>query len=216
MAGNVSKAARTSPLVRISYPQVFVPRSFSVGDVPRYSLVVMIKKSVEEQMEFMKQLYQDAAEALVEKWPDEATRPRIPLTGHDSSLFKDGDVACNNQGIPLREKNEEYAGHYIIRAGTTSKPQLVDKGRQAILDTNEIYGGCFCHVNLNIYTFVQPQNMGVTCGLNGVQKMEDGPAFGGGRPSVDEMFTAEGGAGDASNYDPFSTGGIQPEDETPF
>ena len=206
MAGTISKPARTSPLLRVSYPQVFVPKTFAAGDVPRYSIVLMIDKTNKEQMEFMKQLHQDASKALVEKWPDESTRPRIPLTGHDNSLFKDGDAACNKQGIPLREKNEEYIGHYIIRAGTTTKPMLVNKGRQEILDTNEIYGGCYCKVNVNIYTFERPENKGVTCGLNGLQKMDDGESFGGGRPSVDTMFTAEGGADDSANYDPFATG----------
>jgi hypothetical protein len=210
--GNVSKEPRTSPPVRISYPQIFTPKTFKAGDTPRFGLVFMIDKKSKEQMDFMKQLHKDASEALVEKWPDEAKRPRIPLVGHDKSLFKDGDTACNNSGIPLIETNAEYAGHYIVRAGSTSKPGIANRAMQEIIDFNEIYGGCWCKVNVNAYTFVQPQNKGVTLGINGVQKWTDGESFGAGRPPLDEMFTPDSGADDPANYpNPFAD-----EDDIPF
>lgn len=221
--GTVFRAARTSPPVRVSYPQIFTPKTFQAGQTPRFSIVLMIDKTNKEQMDFMKGLYKDATEVLNEKWPDPNTRPRIPLTGHDSSLFKDGDIACNKQGIPLKEKNPEYAGHYIIRAGTTTKPVVVNRSRAPISDANEVYGGCWCNVNINTYSFNQQQNKGVTIGLNGVQKWKDDESFGSGRPAVDEMFDA-GTENDPANYgdnpfsgmgDPFAGAGVQQKD-TPF
>lgn len=227
--GTVSKEARTSPPVRVSYPQVFTPKTFRAGQTARFSIVIMVAKSDSDQVNWMKQLYKDAQEALLEKWPNEVERPRIPLTGHDSSLFKDGDSAINKQGIPLVEKNPEYAGHYILRASTTQKPFVVDRRRTPITDQNEVYGGCFCLVNVNIYTFEQPENKGVTLGLNGLQKWEDGDAFGGGRPAIDEMFDVyDDGSNDPANYsdafgpapggdDPLGLGNPQiSEDDIPF
>lgn len=207
--GNVSRPPRTTPVVRISFPQVFTPKTFMAGQVARYSVTLMFKKSDKEHMTFLNQLHKDAAECLAEKWPDEKTRPRIPMVGADKSPIKDGDTAVDNQGVPIREKYPEQEGHYIVRASTTSKPRVVDRNRVDIQDTNEIFGGCYVKANINAYTFDQPQNKGVTIGLNGIQKWADGESFGGGRPPVDEMFEVSG-ADDPANYEanPFSDGDV--------
>jgi len=105
---NVSKPARTSPPLRVSYTQsLFTPKTFQQGQKPAYSMTAMIDKAVPEQMAWLKQLYKDAEEALAEKWPDPAKRPRIPLIGETNSLFKDGDKTTDKQGVPLKEKNPE-------------------------------------------------------------------------------------------------------------
>lgn len=235
--GTVYRDARTSPPVKVSYPQsLFKPQYFpgkpQNEQTGRYSVVVMIDKNNKDEMAFMKQLYADLDSVLKEKWPDEANRPRVPLAGHDRSVFKDGDKACNNQGIPRKENNPEYAGHWIFTAATTTKPPVVDRSKNPILDANELWGGCRCHVSVNAYSFVQPQNKGVTLGLNGVQKWADGEErFGGGRPAVDDMFEA-GSEGDPANYgdnpfggnpfdgkpknDPFTGASAVPEDGGPF
>ena len=212
-SNNVSKPARTTPAVRVSYPTLFNPRAFQAGATPKYGIALMFEKSNKEHMDFLKQLHGDMKAALEEKWPDESKRPRIALMGDTRSPIKDGDKTVNNQGIPIAEANPEYEGHWIIRANTATRPIVVDRNKAEILDANEIYGGCMCKVNLNVYTYDMSANKGVTVGLNGVQKWADGESFGGGRPSADSMFEAAGGADDAANYgdvDPFG------EDERPF
>ena len=214
----VGKPARTSPAVRVSYPTLFNPRAFQAGSEPKYSITLMIDKKNEEQMKFLKQLHTDMQEALIEAWPDESKRPRVSLIGDTRSPIKDGDKTVNNNGIPLAEKNPEYEGHFIIRASTASRPVVVDRNKSEILDANEIYGGCFCKVCLNAYTYAMSANSGVTFGLNGVQKWSDGDSFGGGRMSADAMFEAAGGSDDPANYqpggDPFAT--EKPAEVDPF
>ena len=229
---NVSKPARTSPPVRISYPTLFTAKSFA-GGTPKFGVVIMFDKTNADQMAFLKLIHGDCTAALAEHWPDvmgadgsmipNPERPRIPVMGHTDSPIKDGDKTSNRQGIPMAEKNPEYAGHYIIRASSTSRPIVVSKAMAEVLDQAEVYGGSFCKVNLNCYTFEVPTNKGVTFGLNGVQKMSDGESFGGGRPAVDSMFAAESGANDAANYneDPFANGAGDPgafagDDDLPF
>lgn len=213
-SNNVSKPARTSPPLRCSYPTLFNPKSFQAGQTPKFSITVMIDKTNKEQMDYLKALHKDATDAMAEKWPDPAKRPRINLIGDTKSLFKDGDKTVNNNGIPLNETNPEYAGHYLLRASTATRPAVVDRNKAEILDANEVYGGCFVKVNLNVYTFDTQANRGVTCGLNGVQKWADGESFGGGRPSLDQMFDG-GGAAAAAGEDPFAGGGSG-NDEGPF
>ena len=203
---SASMPARTSPPVRISYPQVFTPRAFKGSD-PKYSVTLMFDKKNKEHVEFVKMIKADAEKALAEKWPDASTRPRIPVVGETRSLIKDGDKTCDTQGIPLKEKNPEYEGHWTMRAASANKPVVVDRNRQEIINAGDIYGGCFCQVNVNVYTFNGETNKGVTAGLNGLLKYSDGESFGGGRPSVDDMF---GEAPPADGADPFAS------DEIPF
>ncbi|MDA8113552.1 MAG: DUF2815 family protein [Acidithiobacillus sp.] len=213
---NVSKPARTSPPLRVSYTQsLFTPKTFQQGQKPAYSMTAMIDKNVPEQMAWLKQLYKDAEEALAEKWPDPAKRPRIPLIGETNSLFKDGDKTTDKQGVPLKEKNPEYAGHYILRMSSKVKPFVVDRNRQEILTADEVYGGCFCKVNCNVYTYEMELNKGITCGINGVQKWAEGERFGGGRPSLESMFDAAPPVAGAAGGDPFA-GAPTPVEEDPF
>lgn len=222
MAKFVSRDPRTTPPVRISYPTVVTPRAFAAGDDPKFSVVMMFDKKNKDHMSFLKDIREDLQACLEEKWPDAANRPRTPLVGATLSPIKDGDKTVNREGIPYKEKNPEYEGHFFIRASTKKKPVLADRNCQEIIDANEIYGGCFCKVRLNVYAYAMPKSKGLTFGLNGVQKWGDGESFGGSREAMDEMFDADGGQDDAENYsNDFDTGGDPltddtPDDEIPF
>ena len=203
----VSKPARTSPPVRVSYAeQIFVAKAGEKGGALKYGVTILVDKKNAEQMAWLKQIATDATEALAEYWPDPATRPRIPVIGELASVIKDGDKTCNKQGIPYKEKNPEYIGNYFLRVYNTTKPTAVDRNNSAIIDPSEIYSGCYCRVNINCYTFDGETNKGVTAGLNGVQKWAEGERLSGGAPSLEAMF---GGAVPAeadpfANADPFA------------
>ena len=200
MAGN----AITTPPVRVSYTNaVFTPRAITPGADPKYSIVLLFDKSNKEQMACLKALHAAAQAAHDEKWPDKTKAPRIPIIGHDKSCIKDADKNADGQGVPLAEKNPEYAGHYIIRAGSKSRPVVVDQNRQELLDKEAVYGGCWCKVNINPYAYSGTENKGVTFGLNGVQFWKDGERFGSGRPRVEDMFEAAG-SDDPANYEGFN------------
>jgi hypothetical protein len=189
----------TTPPVRVSYPQVFEAKSVNGSD-PRYSVTIMFDKKNSKHMECLKRLGTDLEKALVEKWPNEAKRPRIPVAGHDKSPIKDADKNCDGQGIPICEKNPEYAGHWVVRCSSKSRPAVVDRDRADILDKSAVYGGCFCCVNVNAYAFDMPENKGVTVGLNGVMLWADGDSFAG-RPSKEAMFgSVKDDSDDEANY----------------
>jgi len=152
----------------------------------------MLDKKNDEDKKFIESLKKQCMAAIETKWSNEKARPRLPIIGHDMSPIKDGDQACDKQGIPLAEKHPEYAGHWIIRAGATKAPVVVDRARKAIESANEIYGGCWCRVNLNAYAYEFNGNKGVSFGLNGVQKIDDDEGFGSAGPRrVEDMFEEE-------------------------
>jgi hypothetical protein len=199
---NCSRDAITTPPMRISYPQIFTPRAFEDGGTPRFSVILMVDKTDKEHMAFVKQLYQDLDAVRKEHWPDEAKRPRNALMGETKSPIKDGDKTVDTNGIPLSEKNPEYAGHYIITASATRKPAVVNRNLHEVIDPNVVYGGCRCKVNVNAYSFDVRANRGATVGLNGVQFWDGGEPFGGGRPPVEDMFdAAPNGSDNPDNYD---------------
>ena len=72
-SSNVSKPARTTPAVRVSYPTLFTPRAFQPGNDPKYGIVLMFEKGNKEHMAFMKELHKDCTEVLAEKWPKAET-----------------------------------------------------------------------------------------------------------------------------------------------
>lgn len=223
MTKAANSLARTTPPVRVSFPNVFEKRAAMQGGTPSYSVRLMIDKTNKEQMAFMKELHADMKYVQENQWPDPATRSRIPLVGHDKSPIKDGDKACNSQGIPYKEKNPELEGHYFLNAASYSDSPLVvvDERRQEILDKSKIYGGCWCKINMNVYARTRSDNPGISFGLNGVQKWGDDEALGGGRPSAENMFEAGDGRDDPSAYgggaDPFAgSSPAYPDDDIPF
>lgn len=137
----MSEAKTTNP-IRLSYANsLYEAKAFQAGDTPKYSVTLLFKKNDKADMVSLKSLYDGAMEDLTTQWPDERTRPRIPIMGHDLSPIKDADKACDKQGIPILEKNPEYAGHYTIRASSTEAPILVDRGRNEIIQKGKIYSG---------------------------------------------------------------------------
>ncbi len=60
----------------------------------------------------------------------------------------------------------------------------------AILDSSEVYSGCYGRVFINFYAFNTAGNKGIACGLNNVQKVDDGE-FLGGRTKAEDDFADE-------------------------
>lgn len=224
---SVRSENRTTPEVRIMYPKVFKLDSYK-GGTPSKSVRVLIKKDNKEQMDFLKAFVNDMNKVLVEQWPNESERPRIPMVGHDKSPIKDGDKSCNSQGIPFKEKSPEVVGHYFFTASkypTDSNPNadmpIVDRNKAEVMNAGDVYSGCYCKVNVNGYGRTRTDNPGISISLNGVQKIKDGERIGGGGgPSVDDMFEASGsddplsyGAGEK---DFFGSNTPEPDDDIPF
>ena len=50
----------------------------------------------------------------------------------------------------------------------------------AIIDPNEFYSGCYGRASVTFYPYNASGNKGIACGLNNVQKQEEGDRLGGG------------------------------------
>ena len=105
----------------------------------------------------------------------------------------DGDGVRPN-GEPF---GEECKGCMVMTASSKLKPEVVDGNGQAILNSAEVYAGCYGRVSLNFFPYNTSGNRGIGCGLNNVQKLRDGDPLTG-RTTAKEDFGAVTPAGNTA------------------
>jgi hypothetical protein len=162
--------------VRFSYLHVFEPSSIDEGSPKKYSASLIIPKSDKATIKKV----EDAVAAAIE-----AGKNKLALTGgklpHNFKYpMRDGDEE--------RPDDENYAGCMFVNASSGNKPGMVDEDLNPILERESLYSGCFGRASVNFYAFNTSGNKGIACGLNNLQKLEDGPNLGGGGASAESDF----------------------------
>ncbi|WP_350343251.1 DUF2815 family protein [Proteinivorax hydrogeniformans] len=156
-----------------SYVSVVNPKSVN-GSEPKYSLSFIFPKSDKTTLDKINKAIETAKKEGVSKLGG-----KIPA--NLKTPIRDGDVD--------RPEDEAYADSYFINANSKVKPGVVDKDLQPILDATEFYSGCYCRVSVVFYAYNANGNKGIACGLQNIQKLEDGEPLGG-KPKAEDDFTA--------------------------
>lgn len=177
--------------VRLSYVNIFTPKRFNDGGVDKYSCSVLIPKTDTKTMAKIKDaINAEIQDGIASKWGG-----KKPANLH--LPVRDGDAE--------RPDDEAYKGMWFFNATSKNKPGIVDAQRQAILDPEEIYSGCWGRVSVNFYPYNNNGNRGVAVGLNNVQKLSDGERLGGSYTPAEEDFddgyTDPGASADPDNGD---------------
>ena len=73
------------------------------------------------------------------------------------------------------------------------KPGIVDKDVNPILDQSELYSGCYGRASITFYAYNANGNKGIACGLQNLQKLEDGEPLGGKSNAADDFGSFGGG-----------------------
>lgn len=163
--------------VRLSYVYLTTPRpGDKPDDKPKYQVDMIIPKSDKATIEKIEKGIATAIEASKDKfkWTDKTVKHKdfwVPL--------RDGD-----------ERDDEdpaYAGAMYLCAKTTSKPNVVDKDLNAILEADEIYSGMYGRVSFDLWAF-DNKSKGIGVGLLNVQKLADGEPLGGTRSKPEDDF----------------------------
>lgn len=188
--------------VRLSYVNLFEPRAPQGGGEPKYSVTILLPKGNTAAMEAINGAVEAAKQAgIAKKWGG-----RLPAK--IASSIHDGDGLRDN-GEPF---GEECRGHWVFTASCKAKPPVVDRNVQPIIDTDDVYSGCYANVNISFFPYDAAGKRGIGCGLNCVQKVRDGEPLGG-QVSVSEAFQPVADAAPAVPgtdmvYDPL-TGGFR-------
>lgn len=161
--------------VRLSYANIFEAKSIQ-GSKPKYSVSLIIPKSDTDTLAKIERAIDAAIEAGIGKFggkrPNKAAL-KLPL--------RDGDVERDDAA---------YANSMFVNANSITQPQVVDTDLQPILDSTEVYSGCYARVSVSFYAFNTNGNKGIACGLGNIQKLRDGEPLGGNRVSAEDDFGA--------------------------
>lgn len=161
--------------VRLSYVHVFEPWSAKPDQQKKYSCAILIPKKDKATLAKI----QKAIDAAAEEGKSKVWGGRVP--GNMKTTLHDGDEDAD------LERNPEYAGHMYMSVSSKTRPGVVDSALNPIIDSTEIYSGCFARVSINAFPFSQQGNKGVSFGLNNIMKMDDGPMLGGGSRAEDDF-----------------------------
>lgn len=163
--------------VRLSYAHLFEPFSFNDDQEPKYSVVLLIPKSDKATIKKIKA----AQKAALEQGKSSKFNGKIPTNW--SNTLRDGDEEKD------LEDNPEFAGHYFMTVSARTRPGIVDRDVQPILDSTEVYSGCYARASINAFPYSVSGNKGVSFGLNHIQKIKDGEPLGG-RSNAEDDFDA--------------------------
>lgn len=161
--------------VRFSYAHVFEPAAINDSEAKKYSVSILIPKSDKKTLEKIKSAIDAATQAGLALWG--GTKPKMLKTP-----LRDGD---------LEKDDEVYEGCFFINANSNEKPGIVDANLDEILDKSEFYSGCYGRASINFYPYSVSGSKGIACGLNNLQKLEDGTRLSGGGASAAEDFGSD-------------------------
>lgn len=159
--------------VRFSFVNVVEARAFGENQTPKYSVMLLIPKTDVATLERMQKAIKAAAEkGLVSKFGG-----KMPV--NLKTTLKDADVDTNQDGEVFAKVWDYAAGHYILNVSTKTRPEIVDKDLNPIINPTELFSGCYGRASINFFAFNNNGNKGVSAGLNNLQKLEDGESLGG-------------------------------------
>lgn len=168
--------------VRLSYAFIWETRTDENGENPKYSCALMIPKDTADGKATYERLI--AAENVAKQaGKDSKWGGKIP--SNLSSIIHDGDEDAD------LDKNPEYAGHWYMNVSSRTKPGIVDQNVNDILDSTEVYSGCFARVSVNAFPYNTAGKKGVSFGLNHIQKVADGESLGGRSRAEDDFDAVE-------------------------
>lgn len=160
---------------QVAYCHVFEARAVGDGK-PKYESTILIDKDDTQAV----QLVNDAIEAAKALYTEQHGKPKGKL----KTWVRDGDEE--------RPDDAGFANKLYFTAKSDRKPDLkmLENGMLVdALDEEDIYSGCYCGALLRFYPYKTPDNAaGISCGLNALVKLEDGPRMGGGGVSAEAAF----------------------------
>lgn len=181
-----------TPEFRVSFPQVYEPKSFN-GSKEKYSVVMLFDKSKADLTALKKAVTAAALErwGSKEKWPKGLKMP-----------FKDGDEKSHLAG---------YEGMTVVTASSLQAPDVVGgrKGPDGRFPkiteaSGDFYAGCYARATLIAFAYpkegVKGISPGVSFSLQNIQKLRDGEQFSGRQEAESEFDEVEDDSENEENY----------------
>lgn len=159
-------------LVRLSYPHLFEKDEAS----DKYSASLIIPGDDKESLKVLNEAIEKAKESgKSSKWGGKVPS-KLTLPIHDGAESTDSSGA--------------YDGNYYFSARSSSKPKLFDEDGIEVIDSDDLYPGCYVRAIIAFYPYNNSQN-GVGVILKGIKKVKDGDPLGGSSNVTADDFDEE-------------------------
>lgn len=166
----MSKTQITTGKVRFSYVSAFEPKPTPDGSSEKYSVTLLIPKADKQTLKKIDAAIEAAKEHFKQKKPGKKLPVNMPCTLHD--------------GDEVKENGEEYGPEcrncMVITVSSKNKPVIVYADKTPMTEPTELYSGCYGRAVINFYVYDTAGKIGVSAGLNGLMKLEDGEPLAGG------------------------------------
>jgi hypothetical protein len=172
-----------TPEARLSFPNLFQPKSYLEGQEPKYSCTLLFSDKTKLQA-----LRDAVDQAKADKWGPKEKWPK-----NLRSPFRDGNEKSELQG---------YENCIFITASSKQPPGVVNQRVEYITEkSGGIYAGCYVRATINAYAYDTAGNRGVAFGLQNIQKTRDGQPFSGRKKAEEDFDAVEDSSEDQSSYD---------------
>lgn len=155
--------AITTGKVRASYVNIFQPRIPENGGEPKYSVTLLIPKTDVVTLNAIFAEIEKAKQEGIQKF-NGSIPPMCKTPIYDGDGYRPSGEAFG----------EECRGCMVMTASAKNQPVIVDLNMQNIINPADIYSGCYIRASINFFAYNNSGNKGIGCGLNAVQKIEDG------------------------------------------
>lgn len=163
----------TTGKVRLSYVHVFQPKEDLQGRL-KYSAALLIDKKDTKTLNRLKAAFKQILDD-----PETKAKMGGKMQGIDLPL-RDGDEKPDMAGYP---------GCFYLNAKASEDrpPLVVDRDRNDIVDTSEVYSGCYAQAVISLYPYNFNGRKGIGVGLSAIRKLSDGEPLGSTRITVDDF-----------------------------
>ncbi len=169
-----------TPKFRCSFMNVFkaVPNMSNTAN--EYNVTALIPKDAD--LSGLKQAWDDVAK---EEWGKIPPRLRPLYSRHkdDKGMLGDGDRKYAEADAEKQESYDAYRGCYTanLKSAETKPPKVVDANKDEIINVADFKSGDYARAVLELSSYDHKQwGPQVSVKLLVIQKLADGPAFGGG------------------------------------
>jgi len=154
-----------TPIFRLSYPYLFEPSTY--GDKPAFQISMLFDTELVDLSKLEKLVASVTKEKFGKKKPKTLKSP-----------FHDGEE---------KEDTDGYGEGVIYASARSQKAPGVCSANREPLEEDDIKAGDYCRATINVFGY-DNQSKGIAFGLNNVQKIMDGEAFGAVRPNAEDDF----------------------------
>lgn len=169
--------AITTGKVRASYVSIFQPKVPQNGGEPKYSVTLLIPKNDTATINSIYAEIEKAKQEGAQKVFGGNVPPMCRVPIHDGDGVRPSGELFG----------EECRGCLVLTASAKLQPSVVGLDMQNIINPADVYSGCYIRANINFFAYNTNGNKGIGCGLNAVQKIEDGEPLTA-RVSAEEAF----------------------------